>query len=333
MLDTLLISEDPRIISEIQKITAVTQCSLEITAQPNFSQLRSSKTVLVDTSQSHLVDHPNVVLLTFDQPDTNIWQKAAETKAKYVAFLPDAREWLLQNLVAQPILNRKVIGVVGSSGGLGSSLIASILAIESAKQKQPTLLIETDRFSGGLDVLWGIEEVSGTRWPDLKVNGELTSNDLIQSFPNSNNVSILSTDSGDPRLPDNFVDLISDLSEQAECTVIDLLDPIDPNFLELINLCTEVIVVVGGTIRSTNAANQLIGLISPKPISGIVVRKIPGSGLDALSIAKTLDCQLLAQINTDPKITEHIEQGLNLALLPSGNYLKSISEILNNLEN
>jgi hypothetical protein len=90
---------------------------------------------------------------------------------------------------------------------------------------------------------------------------------------------------------------------------------------------------VGSTIKSTNAANQIISNFSNFQNSKLIVRTLSGTGLLPQSIAKTLGLTLAGQISSDQKIVEFLEQGLSPAQLPSSGYQKSILEIFENLDN
>lgn len=333
MFDALLISEDQKLITELQKIAAVTQCSLEINSKLNNSELKVAHTVLIDAALDISVEHPEVVLVTFGEPGLQIWQKAVATGAKYVAFLPDAREWLIQNLIPRPNKNSRIIGVLGASGGLGCSLIASSIAANFATSKKSALLVETDLFSGGLDVLWGIEETKGSRWSDLiNHSNQILPIDIFRSLPKSDDVSLLSSDSKDSRHPENLSKTIEELSSTSDLVVIDLPKPAHPEFENLFGLCTEIVLLVGSTIKSISAANQLLIQYLDSTKILLVVRNLPGTNLSALNIAKTLKLELIGQLTSDQKITEHIEQGLSPAKITSSSWRKSINEICANLE-
>lgn len=333
MFDALLISEDQKLINELQKIAAVTQCSLQINSKLNNSEHKVAHTVLIDATLDISVEHPEVVLVTFGEPGIQIWQKAVATGAKYVAFLPDAREWLIQNLIPRPSKNSRIIGVLGVSGGLGCSLLASSIAANFATSKNSTLLVETNMFSGGLDVLWGIEETKGSRWSDLiNQSNQILPIDVFRSLPKSDEVSILSCDSKDPRYPENFDQTIEELLSTSDLVVIDLPNPAHPKFENLLGLCTEIVLLVGSTIKSISAANQLLSQYLDLTKTSLVVRNLPGTNLSALNITKTLKLELIGQLMSDQKITEYIEQGLSPAKITSNSWRKSVNEICANLE-
>lgn len=330
MLDVLLISEDPVLITEIQKICAVTQANLKHQIEVADSDLISAQTVLIDAQLDLNVKHANVVVVTLGEPGVTIWQKAVSTGAKYVAFLPDARPWLLENLLPKVINVGYTLGFIGSTGGLGTSLLASMSAIYLAEENKKVLLAEFSGYSGGLDVLWGIEGTKGTRWSDL--SSEVLPNDLLRSLPTSAGVSILSSDQNTFPSSELVVDIATDIKSSVEYSVFDLPDITSPNFDKLLQLCDEVVFVVGSTIRSINAANQAIKNIPHLSSSKLVIRNLNGTNLAALSIAKTLNLKLQGELPTDVKIVEHLEQGISPSKISSSNYRKAVNEIFAQLE-
>ena len=328
MIDVLLIASDQGLIIEIQKITAVTGCKLKVSTQVNPIEINNSKTVLIDANLDVSINHHDVVLITTGKPATEIWHRAVATGARYVAFLPEAREWLIQNLIPQTIRNAKVIGVIGASGGIGASLLASQIATDYAKSKHIVLLTELSKTSGGLDVLWGIEEDKGLRWSDLAGNNKLFFNqDFLRALPSSNSVAILSTDTKNINAELGVINKIQQLQKCVDVLVIDLANPESSNFTEAVELCDYVIFMVGSTIRSVSAANQL-KLIYPKLLkSKLVVRNLAGTSLAALNIAKTLDLHLVGEITSDLKIVEQLEQGISPAQISTGSISKAIADI------
>ena len=346
MFDVLLISQNQRLITEIQKISAVTQCSLEICDKEISSQIRLANTVLIDAQlfEALLLDqpiqneqlsvikaHPNVVLITDEEPGPIIWQMAVSLKAKYVAFLPDAREWLLNNLIPTKLRTAKVIGVLGVSGGLGASVLATSIALKFANENK-VVIAETQEFSGGLDVLWGIEEQNGPRWPAL-INslGQVLPVDILRALPAVGTVSVIAMDSKSTARIENQIQVIHELATVVDYVILDLPNPADQRLSELIEYCDDLILIVGATIRSTNAANQLMNFLPKLRQAKLVVRELPGSALEPLSISKTLGVNLVGTIAADQKITEHLERGLSPTELSSGSYRKSIETIFANL--
>ncbi len=330
MSDVLLISNDSALIAEVQKICAVTQASVTFQTELSEADLLDTHTVLIDAQIELAIKHPNVVLVTFGQPGVSIWQKALANGAKYVAFLPEARPWLLENLLPKPNKSGQAIGVIGSTGGLGTSVLASSIAANLATDSHPVLLAEFTNHSGGLDVLWGIEATTGPRWSHLE--NEVLPTDLIRSLPKSNGVSILSSDQNVLPAKQLMSQITKKLITESQFTVLDLPSTDNQIFAELAGMCHQMVLVVGSTIRSINAANQLIKNHPEIANAKLAIRNLPGTNLAPLNIARNLDLELLGEIPTDVKIVEHLEQGLSPSKISINNYRKAISEIMAQLD-
>jgi len=85
-----------------------------------------------------------------------------------------------------------VIGVLGGSGGVGSSTFAAALA----EAGEPSLLVDLDVVGGGVDVLLGIEDVPGARWSGLHLaGGRLDPEVLLEGLPRWGRCPVLAADS------------------------------------------------------------------------------------------------------------------------------------------
>ena len=60
-----------------------------------------------------------------------------------------------------------LVGVLGAVGGAGTSTLACWLADRAAHEDRPAVLVDADRGGCGIDVLLGLEDQDGLRWPDL----------------------------------------------------------------------------------------------------------------------------------------------------------------------
>ena len=332
MLDVLVFTQDAQLISEIEKICAVTQATVSFKSSAADVDVNSANTVLIDAQLDLNISHKNVVIVTAGEPGPIIWQKAVATGAKYVAFLPDARPWLLENLIPKSNKIAHTIGFLGSSGGLGTSLLASLIAITFAQSHEKVLLAELNPVSGGLDVLWGIEDVKGMRWSHL--SNELSQflvQDVMRSIPAVNGVSLLSSDLAGIPSEKSATDLVAALKMEVDVQVIDLPDPQAPCFNELLNICDDLVLLVGSSIKSISAANQLINQFPKFGNAKLIVRNLPGTNLTDLNIARTLNLQLVGQIPNEIKLVEHLEQGLSPTKIPNSAYRKAVLEICSGL--
>ncbi|MBK8731270.1 MAG: hypothetical protein IPM00_18900 [Tetrasphaera sp.] len=83
--------------------------------------------------------------------------------------------------------------VTGTSGGLGSSTLASAVARGIGEVLHPSVLIDLDAQGGGLDVTCGIEHVDGLRWADLAaIQGPVPPQRLVDALPGPPSCKVLS---------------------------------------------------------------------------------------------------------------------------------------------
>ena len=84
-----------------------------------------------------------------------------------------------------------IIGVIGSTGGVGASSFACALALAL----RAGVLVDLDTCGGGLDTMLGVEGVSGARWSDLHVaGGSLDPVDLARGLPRWRGIPVLAAD-------------------------------------------------------------------------------------------------------------------------------------------
>ena len=110
-----------------------------------------------------------------------------------VITLPDHAEWLSDALVdlGEPRTESgRVVGVIGGSGGVGASTLAAGLAFTAAREWERSMLLDADRYGGGIDLLLGAERVDGWRWPRLaRASGHL--GDLGGQLPTVDGIDVL----------------------------------------------------------------------------------------------------------------------------------------------
>ncbi|WP_262402468.1 septum site-determining protein Ssd [Actinomadura sp. CNU-125] len=81
----------------------------------------------------------------------------------------------------------------------GLSVLATTLAVTAAGTGLRTLLADADPFGGGVDLLLGLEEHEGVRWPDLaERRGRLGADALRETLPGDGDLSVLSWRRGEP---------------------------------------------------------------------------------------------------------------------------------------
>jgi MinD-like ATPase involved in chromosome partitioning or flagellar assembly len=87
----------------------------------------------------------------------------------------------------------RLVAVVGASGGVGASTLATAVAVRAAHAAVDVVLVDGCPLGGGLDVVLGAEQERGVRWPDLiGLVGSADARALLVRMPAAEGVRVLS---------------------------------------------------------------------------------------------------------------------------------------------
>ncbi|PFG35158.1 septum site-determining protein Ssd [Sanguibacter antarcticus] len=231
-----------------------------------------------------------------------------------------------------------VVGVIGARGGTGASVLAAAIARVAAAGGAQTALVDADLTGGGLDVLLGIEDEGGLRWPDLHAaRGEVGGDELAALLPAWRGARVLSADRRRPEglVGDAPADVVRALARAHEVVVVDLcrhdlarhgtahLDPArrdggsDDGAGQAVGLavaarCTVIVVVATrdlGSVAGALALRGAVELVAPGAPVGMVVRGPAVGGLTAHDVAGAAGLDLWAEIRSDPALPGALERG------------------------
>jgi secretion/DNA translocation related CpaE-like protein len=215
----LLVTADSRIINIVRAIVDPLGIDVRVVESPLISReiWDSSEFVLVGSDlagecvenlaprRAHLIvvhvnEQSEIGVLAQPNFERDIWRHAVALGAENVLELPAASFWLVDALspfvAPEPINGFKgsnVISVIGGSGGAGASTFAVNLAAIARTQGMSSVVIDLDQFGGGIDLILGAEEITGTRWPDIDPGaGRIAEDTLSAALPKVNGVSFLS---------------------------------------------------------------------------------------------------------------------------------------------
>lgn len=215
----LLVTADSRIINIVRAIVDPLGIDVRVVESPLISReiWDSSEFVLVGSDlagecvenlaprRAHLIvvhvnEQSEIGVLAQPNFERDIWRHAVALGAENVLELPAASFWLvdaLSSFVAPEPINgfkgSNVISVIGGSGGAGASTFAVNLAAIARTQGMSSVVIDLDQFGGGIDLILGAEEITGTRWPDIDPGaGRIAEDTLSAALPKVNGVSFLS---------------------------------------------------------------------------------------------------------------------------------------------
>ncbi|ALC04786.1 hypothetical protein CDES_01575 [Corynebacterium deserti GIMN1.010] len=326
---TILVAvEDPVLHPEAMHVAAATgRPIIESTDISDATRhFHRASAVLIDAGMAKLLNNSTrrgrVFFLDSDPGPSN-WKAAMAIHAEQALLLPAQAAELLSALGRD---NRDVaggsghiVGVVGAVGGAGTSTLAAAIAKRRATTS-PTVLIDGVPHSGGIDLLLGIEDSPGARWPDVGFHrGTVHATDVIKALPRTpDNVAVLST--ARSNIADPFDVAPLDIAKALECFLasdqqVDVVVDLSVGGLveEVMESLSHLVIVVPAEVRAVAAANALKLSLQQfhTPIS-VVLRHRGWSGLDVDDVEAILGCDLLTEVGTISKLPKSVElQGLS----------------------
>lgn len=212
--------------------------------------------------------------------------------------------------------NSPVIGVCSARGGAGASTFAAAVARARARQGPlPAVLVDLDDTSGGLDVLLGIEDQPGIRWPDLRdARGEVPARELVGLLPRWGDVSVLSGDRTrrEPVEDEVRADVLRALATEATL-VLDLPRPSPGAQWWGGDLADAVLLTVRKDLQSVAGALTVAAHVRSQTAGthvALVVRGRAPAGLSTAQIESALDCPVAAVMRSERVLPAAVERGV-----------------------
>lgn len=248
-----------------------------------------------------------------------------------------------------------VIAFIPASGGVGSSTLAAAVAVRAGAAGRAVVAVDLDPLAGCLDVVFGLEQEPGWRWPELEeVAGVVDGLGLADELPVSCGVPVLSGRRGASWDPSSagadgwlqtLPDVVAGLADAHDLTVLDL--PRDPAVLDAVALLVDAVVVVVGTqVPQLAAAAAVVsggrGLLRRLrdagrpweadpllPIEPWVVlrgRRVEADLQDL--VMDDLDVPLVATIGDDRRLVAEVAEGLPPGARGRGEVVQAADELL-----
>lgn len=307
---------DPVTLAEVQHIAVATGYEARsVEAGPGvLRQVRGAFALIIDAPSATDIPReavgllPDAVYVVAADPGPIDWRAAAGVKADGAYLIPAQSPELLTALGHKGLPRHgsagTVMGIYGAVGGVGTSTIAASIAMELAAQGQAPIAVDGDPYSGGLDLLLGIENSPGPRWPELSgAKEQLTAAQLHQALPTTaNGVSVVAagrSGGAGPR-PCTAADLSHMLHEIAASggTAIVDLGRIE-QAVEVAGECDTVLAVTAAEVRATAAlAEGVAALASQGREPLVIVRHRAWSGLGIEEIESIARAQVIAELGT-----------------------------------
>jgi secretion/DNA translocation related CpaE-like protein len=335
------VTADPGLADALRQLAAAAAVDMQIVPEPPpVGDWQACRLVVVGADAARAVTarlprRGDVVLVTTDGQDSDVWQQAVAVGAEQVAVLPDARSWLIDRLAAGAgsSSRARVVAVVGGCGGAGASVLAAGLAVAAAERGHRVLLADLDPLGGGLDLMLGVDGVPGLRWPDLAgARGRLPSSSVHDALPRLDDLAVLAWGRGEPvDVSPTAVDaVIGSASRTHDLVVVDLPRAGDERlFTGATRHADELVVVVPARLRAVAAAAQVVDRWSRTvPATGVVVRRSPADRLSARAVAEAVRLPLVLEMRDEPRVDALLEQGEPPALRPRGSLHRACEQWL-----
>lgn len=223
------------------------------------------------------------------------------SEAQVVDLLTDAADGKARDGV--------LVGVVGGAGGVGTTTFAAALALACA-ERAPALLIDGDVLGAGVDIVLGVDAVTGTRWDGLaRPVGRLSATALRDALPGRDQLSVLSWPVDRTfDLPSAAVrDVLAASLRAFPVVVVDLPRHSSPMPDELLERCHSLVLVSTLALPAVSAAARKISNL-PARSTGVVLRG--RNGRDAAEVARVLGRPVLASMRDQQGLDEAVALGL-----------------------
>lgn len=276
----------------------------------------------------------DVVVVTTAEPDDGLWRSTVELGAVRLVVVPGDERSLVElmgDAIEGTPSGGSTIAVIGGCGGAGASTLATALGLTSARES-PTILIDGDRFGGGLDVLLGAEQRRGARWPDLAATrGRLGAAALTDALPQVDGLAILSWDrTGSADLAiDAAAAVVNAAVRGFPSVVVDLPRRFDPASMVFASAADAVVMVVPATVRATAAAAMIAAqVLGECPRLRLVVRDAGARRLTVAEVADALGLPVVATLHSESAVAAAAERGEPPVRRPHGSLYDACRAVL-----
>jgi secretion/DNA translocation related CpaE-like protein len=344
----LLVTRDPllpgRVAEQLPRPRAPLSAAMSMTVLDDVRAVRrawsSAGHVLVDADlvtslrRARLPLRPRVALVLPVGTDPVNWEDAVALGIDRMLEPDDLGAWLADQAVrAAPAAapapapaptstptstsQGRLIVVTGACGGSGASTLAAALAVQTSGAR---VLVDLDRAGGGIDLVLGLEEQPGPRWPEaLAAAPDVLA--LFDALPTTaDGLAVLSHDgrSSDPAGaspgagPD--VEAVAQVLEAArrryDLVVADLTRDSRSDLLPATaREDAVVLLVVPPDIRGCAAALHRSRTLDDWPDLRLVVGPRPGPTLDEVTVGVGLDLPVVGVLPYDPTVPAAAARG------------------------
>jgi secretion/DNA translocation related CpaE-like protein len=320
----LVMTADELLLDEILRLVAAAGCEADVARDVGQIRARWRMAPLVllgddllpAVARAGLPRRDGTLLLCRRPPQQSAWSHAVDVGAAQVLTLPAAEGVVVEALtdaVETADAPGLLIGVVAGRGGAGASVLAAALSVTAVRLGRSALAVDADPLGGGLDLVFGAENRSGLRWPELtEVSGRLSAVALHQALPSAYGVSILSHQRGracDPGA-EAMLAVARTGRRAGDVVVADLPRQFGAGSSALAGAAELVLVVVPAEVRACAAAARVVEALSLATATAhVVVRSLRGATLAPDVVAGNIGLPLAGVLRTEAGLIGALERG------------------------
>lgn len=326
----LVVADDPDVLDALLRLAAAADMdalrALDAAdarrAWPRASVVLLDRAAAARCRDAGFPRRGGVVIAVTGEPAAEDWRTAVALGADRVVQLPygeaglagmlaDARERATAG--GRP---GRVLTVVGGCGGAGASVLATAVAITAARGGAAAMLVDCDPLGGGLDLLVGLEQEEGLRWPELSVgDGRVRAAALHAALPRAasagGELSVLSC-ARSPHGPEPAaVTAVLDAGRRAGGAVVcDLPRYPTDAALAAIGAADLTVLLVPAALRAGAAAARVADVLAEHARAvEVVVRGPSPGGITPEEIATSLGLPLLHAMRPERDLAAGLERG------------------------
>ena len=208
----------------------------------------------------------------------------------------------------------KVVAVLGACGGAGASVFSAALC----RVAGDATLIDAHQFSGGLDLLLGLEATPGARWGDIDftAGGAVSRAEMRGALPATEDDTALLTF---PRttVADPFRLSPEELNAVVHAAGTEGLTAVDTPLALLPDRCDLAVVVLRPELRAAAAAARIVAECNAAGVANaLLLRQSSWASLEPAQVEDTAKAPVIAQVQQVRGLTKQLDQSGLPAKLP-----------------
>ena len=208
----------------------------------------------------------------------------------------------------------KVVAVLGACGGSGASVFSAALC----RVAGDATLIDAHQFSGGMDLLLGLEATPGARWGDIDVTagGAVSRAEMRGALPATEDDTALLTF---PRttVADPFRLSPEELNAVVHAAGTEGLTAVDTPLALLPDRCDLAVVVLRPELRAAAAAARIVAECNAAGVANaLLLRQSSWASLEPAQVEDTAKASVIAQVQQVRGLTKQLDQTGLPAKLP-----------------